>query len=182
MLPSWDLLITAIFVTIVGYGFIVGKDTTLKILIGTYIAILATDGMSFLMYRLFFGPSPAVSFLNLNTPTTTQVTVKLFLFVVCIVLLTARGSFSASFPGETKGPLGVLVQAALGFMLAALITSTLLVFLAGSCFLPGVGCQPSNLAEFITQGSTFANHLLTYSYVWFTLPAVALGAISAAGE
>lgn len=181
MLPSWDLLITAIFVAIIGFSFIVGKDTTLKILVATYMAILATDGTALLLYKLFLGPAPAIAILNIQAPTTTQVTIKLFLFVICIVLLTARGSFTATFPGETKGPLGLMVQAALGFLLGALIVSTILVFLSGSCFLPGVGCQPSNLAEYITQGSSLASYLLSHAYVWFMLPAVALVVISAAG-
>ena len=181
MIPSWDLLISAIFVAIIAFSFIVGKDITLKIIIAAYISILATDGLSYLIYQLFFSPDPVISVFNLSAPATTQITVKLFLFVVCVVILTSRGAFSAEFPGSTSGMLGSFVQAALGFLLAALITSTLLVFLAGECFLPAIECQSSTLANFITQGSNFGAQLLSKAYVWFMLPAVVLVLASAVG-
>jgi len=179
VLPSWDLLITALFVAIIAFSFIVGKDVTQKIIIATYIAILATDGFAYFLYRMFFAPNAAVNILNFSAASTSLVTLKLFLFVICVVVLTARGSFTATFLGETSGPLGIIVQGALGFLLAALIVSTLLVFLSGACFLPDVVCAPSNLASYITSGSTFAQLLLSKAYVWFMLPAIALVVSSA---
>lgn len=181
MLPSWDLLITALFATIIAFTFIVGKDTTQKIIIATYIGILATDGFAYFLYRMFLAPAPQVGIVNVSATATTLVTIKLILFVVSVVLLTARGSFTAVFPGGTSGVLGVVVQAGLGFLLGALVTSTLLVFLAGSCFLPGVTCSASNVVDYITTGSQLARHLLTYAYVWFMLPALALVLASAFG-
>lgn len=185
MLPSWDLLISALFVAVIAFSFILGKDVTQKLIIATYISILAVDGLSYFIYRMFLAPNATVNILNVTAATTTQVTMKLFLFVISLVVLTARGSFTATFLGNTRGILGLFVQAALGFLLAALVTSTILVFLSGACFMPGIQCAPSNLAEFIKAGSDFAYILLTKAYVWFMLPALALvvsSAISGEGD
>ena len=176
---TWDLVIAILFVAIIAFSFIVGKDRTQKLIIATYIAILATDGISYLVYRLLFSPDRQISVLSVSATPTTFITLRLFIFVASVVLLTSRGSFEARFPGSTSGILGLFVQGALGFFLAALVVSTILVFLSGGCFLPGIVCSGTNLAVYLSQASSFVSILLRYAYVWFMLPAVFLIVTSA---
>ena len=42
---SWDLFVIVFFAVIIAYSFIIGRNQTLKVIIASYIAILASDGI-----------------------------------------------------------------------------------------------------------------------------------------
>ena len=57
---SWDLFIVVFFSVIIAYSFIVGRNQTIKIIIGTYMATLAADGVANLAHKYLGGPTPIV--------------------------------------------------------------------------------------------------------------------------
>ena len=58
---SWDLFILVFFAVVVAYSFIIGKNQTLKVILGTYLAVLCADGMGNLFGKYF---SVSVAFLK----------------------------------------------------------------------------------------------------------------------
>ena len=51
---SWDLFVLVFFVVIMAYSLIIGRDNTLKVILGTYVAALTADaaGNLFAMMEL----------------------------------------------------------------------------------------------------------------------------------
>ena len=49
---SWDLFIAVFFIIIVAYSFIIGLNGTIKVILGTYIAIVCADAIG-LIFELF---------------------------------------------------------------------------------------------------------------------------------
>ena len=64
LLPTWDLFIIVFFAIIIAYSFIVGRNSTLKIVIASYLAILTADGFGNMIDRFFLSPAALV-----ETPT-----------------------------------------------------------------------------------------------------------------
>ena len=57
---SWDLFVIVFFTVIIAYTFIIGRNQAVKIIISTYIAILAADGVGNIVERYFLGQEPAI--------------------------------------------------------------------------------------------------------------------------
>ncbi|MFH0834599.1 MAG: hypothetical protein V2A63_04435 [Patescibacteria group bacterium] len=176
ILPTWDLFIIVFFAIVIAYSFIVGRNSTLKIIIATYIATLTADGFGNILDRFVlsdprfaesaaFGPGALVIF-------------KILLFVLVILLVTVRGSFFVAMDQERSLILNLATTGAFGFLSAGLIVSTILVYISGGVF---VGDATSAIGVDITTGSTLAK-LMTENYnIWFALPAIAFVIMSFVG-
>ena len=177
ILPTWDLFIIVFFAIVVAYSFIVGRNSTLKIIIATYIATLTADGFGniidrfvlsdprFLESATAFGPGSLVIF-------------KILLFVLVILLVTVRGSFFVAMDRERSAILNLATTGAFGFLSAGLIISTILVYISGGVF---VGNVTTAIGVDITVDSTLAK-LMTENYnIWFALPAIAFVVMSFVG-
>ena len=57
---SWDLFVIVFFTVIIAYTFIIGRNQSIKVIISTYIAILAADGVSNLIDLYFLGANPTI--------------------------------------------------------------------------------------------------------------------------
>jgi hypothetical protein len=177
ILPTWDLFIIVFFAIILAYSFIVGRNSTLKIIIATYIAILTADGFGNIIDRFFLAPGSVV-----ETPAAlgpeSLVIFKILAFVLVILLITVRGSFFVAMDRERSLVLNIATTGAFGFLSAGLIISTILVYISGGAF---VGEAASTVGVDITADSLLAK-LMTQNYnIWFSLPAVAFVVMSFVG-
>ena len=57
---SWDLFIVVFFAIIVSYSFIIVQHQSMKVIIASYIGIIATQGIGNVLARLMGGDSQAI--------------------------------------------------------------------------------------------------------------------------
>ncbi len=177
LLPTWDLFIIVFFAIIIAYSFIVGRNSTLKIVIASYLAILTADGFGNMIDRFFLSPAALV-----ETPTSfgpeSLIIFKILIFLLLIWLVTVRCSLFLAMDRERSAILNILTTGTFGFLSAGLIISTILVYISGGVF---VGEATSAIGVDITADSTLAK-LMTENYnIWFALPAVAFVVMSFVG-
>lgn len=169
--PTWDLFILVFFAIILAYSFIIGKNSTLKIIISSYIAILTADGIGNLVDQLLFSDNAIVNIFQSGS-TESLTILKILVFVLTIMLLTIRGSFRVEIGSESSLGMEIVTTAAFGLLSAGLIISTILVYMSGGNFVfdPTVA---SKAGVDITRGSQLASALTQNYNFWFAMPAIA---------
>ncbi len=174
---SWDLFILVFFAIIIAYSFILGKDATLKIILGTYASALAADAAGNL-FGMKFGSAPqllkATAGIGLVGPKDTAIFTKVIIFVTLLIILTIKGSFSVRAHGGKSSGMQVFFTGIYGFLSAALIVSTILMYVSGISFITG-SFQPGAASILAFNGqSPFIQKMLDYYNLWFLLPVVAM--------
>lgn len=172
LIPTWDLFILILFLVIIAYSFMIGRASTSKIVIATYIAILAADGLGNYLYTLIIGPDPSLKLFSVQATPTSILILKLGIMALAIVMLVIKGGFEVSVPDAVGGFLNMLSSLVLGFLSAGLIVGAILVYISGGSFLPGVGFEASVLSQSIIETSQFAKIIWENSSIIFALPAL----------
>lgn len=172
---SWDLFIFVFFIIIVAYSFIIGRDNTLKVILGTYVAALAADAAGSLFAAYFGGSAFFVNLLKLaavNGDSEATVFVKVTVFVVLVILFAVRGAFEVSTAGDRSAAVRLILSIVYAIMSAGLIISTILVFVSGVSFIGGGNPDTTNaLLADIAGKSQLISTMLSTSYFWFFVPA-----------
>lgn len=170
---SWDLFILVFFGVVIAYSFIIGRNQTIKVIISTYMAILTADGIGNLLQTYLL---PAAPSLQGEVGDQALVLVKIFIFVLTIVILAIRGGFLVDMNSDQSMITRLLGNLSFGFLNAGLIVSTLLVYITGGSFVTG-----SIRAGFETnlyQESQFIQTFVNNYNIWFSLPVLALVLVS----
>ncbi|MDA1208638.1 MAG: hypothetical protein O2904_01240 [bacterium] len=170
---SWDLFVIVFFAIVITYSFIIGKHESVKIIISTYIAIVAAQAVGNLMQRLSGESQPFLSTVGITVDITLLATTKLLLFVATIVLLAVRGGFEVEYKTEGGGVGDTALTGLFGFVTAGLLMSTLMTFVADVPLLDKNIALTPNIA-LITAQSDLMKNMITYQDVWFALPAIIL--------
>lgn len=174
---TWDLFILVFFAIIIAYSFILGKDATLKIILGSYASALGADaaGNLFNMYLVNSKPLvKAIETVGLSGPKDAAIVVKIVIFVTLLIFLTIKGSFSVQAHGGKSSPMRVLFTGIYGFLSAALIVSTILMYISGISFITG-SFEPGPASILAANsGSPFIQKMLDFYNLWFLLPVVAM--------
>ncbi len=168
---SWDLIVIVFFALVMAYSFIVGKDESVKIIIASYIAIVAVQAFGNLL-EIGLGTSGASS-LGFGLDKNILSTVKLVLFVATIIFLAIRGGFEMDYAKDIDGIWNTVLTGAFGFATAGLLLAALLTYIAGKPLLDvTLGGAPLLLP--LLEKSTLVPLMVAYQNLWFTLPAVLL--------
>lgn len=174
---SWDLFILVFFAIIIAYSFILGKDATLKIILGTYASALAADAAGNIFGKYFMNSKnflKVITQLGLGGQKDAAIIAKVTFFVIFIILLTIKGSFSVAAHGGRTGSSRVFLTGIYGFLSAALIVSTVIMYVSGISFIAGsYQSGPSSIMAFTGQ-SPFVQNMLNYYNFWFLLPVLAI--------
>ncbi len=172
---SWDLFILVFFVVIVSYSFIIGRDNTLKVILGTYVAALAADASGSLFEKYFSGSELFVRILKfaaLGTEDEAVIFVKVLVFVAFVILLAVRGAFYVSTADDRSGAIKLVLSGIYAVMSAGLIISVILVFVSGVSFVGGnTEAAGTSLWSMYSQ-SNFVRSIVSNSYLWFSVPAL----------
>jgi len=177
VLPTWDLFILVFFAIIIAYSFVIGRNSTLKVVIATYLAILTADGFGNIVDRYFLTPAKIADPASVFGPES-LIIFKILVFVLVILLITVRGSFFVAMDRERSVIISIVTTGAFGFLSAGLIISTILVYVSGGVF---VGTTTIMSGMDITTDSLLAS-LMTENYnIWFSLPAIAFVVMSFVG-
>lgn len=174
---SWDLFILVFFAIIIAYSFILGKDATLKIILGTYASALAADAAGNLFGKYFASSKSflnAMGSLGLGGQKDAAIIAKIVIFVTFVIMLTIKGSFSIEAHGGRSSIMRTILTLIYGFLSAALIVSTILMYVSGISFITGsFSPGPASIMGFSGQ-SPFIQRMLDYYNIWFFLPVVAI--------
>lgn len=170
---SWDLFILVFFGIVIAYSFIIGRNQTLKVIISTYMAILTADGLGNLIKVYLLPTAPT---LQGEMGEEALVLIKIFTFVLVIVILSIKGGFRVDILPERSMMTRVLANLSFGFLNAGLMISTLLVYLTGGSFVSGI--MPVGFASTLYQESQFIRSVVDNYNLWFALPVIGLVFIS----
>ncbi|MCK5018872.1 MAG: hypothetical protein KAS32_17550 [Candidatus Peribacteraceae bacterium] len=170
---SWDLLVIVFFAIVVTYSFIIGKHESVKIIIATYIAIVAALGLGNLLERLSSDSAPIFQMVGLTMDLSVLSTTKLILFIATIIFLAIRGGFDIEYSRDNGTLIDTLSTGVFGFVTAGLMLTTLLTFAADAPLLDkGLSSREPLLG--IMQNSELMRIIIENQDVWFALPAIIL--------
>lgn len=178
---SWDLFIVVIFAVIITYSFIIGKTNTLKVIIGSYIAILTADGLGNLFKQYLLTSNKVLAFLNffgVDGEDKTIILVKVLVFIAAIIILSIKGSFEIQSSVAKHGVVGLILNLIFGFLSAGLVISTLLIYASGASFVGGTVSMINNTLATAYGESQMVKLMIDNYNLWFALPAVSFLAIS----
>lgn len=170
---SWDLFIIVFFAVIIAYSFIIGKDRTLKVVIGTYLAILTADGLGNLFQQYLL---PSIPSLQGDMGDQALILLKIIVFIAVIVVIAVKGSFSVSILSNKALATKVFATFLFGFLNAGLIVSTILVFISGFSFVNGFYGMMTTTSFYYE--SELVRMMVDNYNIWFALPAIAFTGVS----
>lgn len=173
---SWDLFVIVLFTIVVAYSFIIGREKTLRVIIGTYLAILTADGLGNLFKQYIFSSKDFVYLLKsigLGPEDYTLILIKIVVCIAAIVIITVRGGFSVTSNFLNGGVVGIIMNSIFGFLSAGLLISTFLVYASGASFVSGnVTLTSHALSEAYNQSEMIRLMINNYNF-WFSVPALA---------
>lgn len=172
---SWDLFVIVFFSVIIAYSFIVGRNQTIKIIIGTYIATLAADGIANLLEKYLGGENAVLKILEGPGGEQMLITIKILIFIAAVVVIAVRGGFEVSIGSEQKAGVRVLMTFLFGVLNAGLIVSTLLLYVSG---LSLIGADELAISTVVGSESLLVQLMIENYSLWFSLPAIALVGVS----
>lgn len=170
---SWDLFVLVFFAIIIAYSFIIGRNQTIKVIISTYMAILTADGIGNLFQTYLL---PAAPSLQGELGEQSLVLIKIFIFVLTIVILVIKGGFAVGLADEDSIVTRIIGNLGFGFLNAGLMVSTLLVYLTGGSFVMG-GIHAGLEANFYKE-SQFIQTIVDNYNAWFAVPVLAIVLVS----
>ncbi len=172
---SWDLFIIVFFALVITYSFIIGKKEAIKIILASYIAIVAVQGLGNFAQRLlgFSQTQSALSVVGIPIDTTVTSIIKLTLFITIVVFLAVRAGLHVQYGREPTAVINVAITVLCGFATAGLLLATLLTFIAGAPLLDMSITATPGLEAVLSQ-SMLMTIMIQNLDLWFTLPAAVL--------
>lgn len=170
---SWDLFILVFFFIIVAYSVMIGKDQTIKVILSSYVAILASDATGNLIHSMISGGGGVSQLINVPSDSKAITLVKITLFVILTVALTTRGAFEILVAEDKSYILRNMMVFAYGILSAGLIVSTILVYISGASLIATAGFLTPNPIQEIAAGSRMVQMIVNNYAIWFSLPAIA---------
>ena len=172
---SWDLFIIVFFALVVTYSFIIGKKESVKIILSSYIAIFAIQGIGNFGQRIigFAETQSMLSSVGIPLDSSVMSIIKLTLFITVVVFLTVRGGLHVQYAKDGGTVMNVLMTGLCGFATAGLLLATLLSFIAGTSLLDMHVTATPGLDAILKQ-SMLMSLMIQNLDLWFTLPAAVL--------
>lgn len=169
---TWDLFILVFFLIIVSYSVMIGKDQTIKVILSSYIAILASDAIGGLIARVI-GGGAVTNVLVISSESKAIIMMKIGIFVFLTVALATRGAFEIVASEERSPFMRMMMTIAYGVLSAGLIVSTILVYVSGLSLLSTGTLFTQNPIQEVAQGSQLVQLMIENYAIWFSLPAIA---------
>lgn len=176
---SWDLLIILFVVLVVAYSFIVGKDASVKIIVATYISVVAVEALGNIAAMVLNASTASMVGIGLSPEMLSLG--KLVLFAFAVVFMAMKGGIHVEMGSGFGTVWDIVVSAALGLSTAALLLSSLVTYITGKPLLDSTLASAPALGG-IELTSPLVGAIVTYQHVWFAVPAVLLLVIGILGN
>lgn len=170
---TWDLIVIIFFALIVAYSFIVGKDQAVKIIISSYISIVAIQALGNILSLLSNQSTSILELVGFGLSPSVISIMKLILFVVMIIFMAIKGGFEMSYEKEIGGIWEPIITGAFGFATAGLLLTALLTYVAAKPLLDA-SLASATLLQPLLQGGVLVHYMVDYQNIWFALPAMLL--------
>lgn len=170
---TWDLIVIIFFAIVVAYSFIVGKDESVKIIISSYISIVAVQAIGNILSMLSGQSSSVMDLLGFGLSPNVISIIKLVLFVAMIIFMAIRGGFEMEYAKQIGGVWEPVITGLFGFATAGLLLTALLTYVAAKPLLD-FSLSSAPLLQPLLSGSTLVQYMVGYQNVWFALPALLL--------
>lgn len=142
----------------------------MKVIIASYIAIIATQGIGNVLTRLMGGSEAMLQSMGIPMDDTLIALAKIFLFALCVIMFVIRSGIDVSYEHDSGTILNIVYTALFGFSTAGLIVSTILTYAAGSGILDSAIAADSLIAP-LAENSTLMQLMILNQDIWYTLPA-----------
>lgn len=173
---SWDLFVMVFFIVIVAYSFIIGRDNTLKVILGTYVAAIAADACGNIFEAYFAGSAVFLKLLQFAAVGNEQeavILVKVIVFVTLVILYAVKGAFEVRTVDDRSSIIRIVLLVIYAVMSAGLIISVILVFVSGVSLVGGGDSETTSTAlRSLYTRSKIIRILLGNAYMFFALPAL----------
>lgn len=166
---SWDLFIVVFFAIVMSYSFIIGKHQSMKIIIASYIAIIATQGIGNVAARLLAASGGTLESMGIPVDPTMIALGKIFFFAVCVIIFVIRSGIEVSYEKDAGTILNIVYTGLFGFSTAGLVVSTILTYSSGAGILDNA-IAAGSIAP-LAAGSTLMQLMILNQDIWYTLPA-----------
>jgi hypothetical protein len=180
---SWDLFIVVFFVVISAYSLIIGRNNTVKVIIGSYIALVAADAIGEIISHYFLGTQMFVLLTKeaqLGGAEESIIFTKVLVFLFLVILFAVRGAFVVdTYRGN--GALSLIFHLIYSILSAGLIISTILILISGVSVIGG-GSLVSEALTSLTDKSYLVRNMVYYHKLWFAGPAIVFLLHSFIGE
>lgn len=171
--PTWDLFIIVFFGLVITYSFIIGKHEAVKIIISTYIAILAVEGIGNVIERISGDSRPLLSVIGLSVDTDILTAVKLIVFIALIIFIAVRSGIEIDYSKDPGGAVNAVLTAVFGFATAGLLLISLFIFVADVNILDPSVEQIDTIQAMLNKSKLMQVMILNQD-LWFSLPALLL--------
>ena len=171
---SWDLFIVVFFVIIVAYSLIIGRDNTIKVILGTYVALVCADAIGGLIGQYFGGTVILAQMAHEARFTGVDeaiVFTKVLIFILMVILFAVKGAFDVG-TARNSSVVGLVLHLFYSICSAGLILSSVLVLVSGVSILSGGGAVNEALSQ-ISNNSILVSAILHYHNLLFAIPSVA---------
>ncbi len=170
---SWDLFIVVFLSTVMAYSFIIGKTESVKMTVATYVAIVATQSIGNVLYRVTGESQAVLDVMGLTMNVGVLSIMKIILFICFIIFLTVKSGIDISYNRDSGSLMTIVYTGLFGASTACLIVSTVFVYAAGGSLLAGTIQLPNIPAEVLVK-NPLMTILIANQDVWFALPALLL--------
>jgi hypothetical protein len=113
---TWDLFILVFFLIIVSYSVMIGKEQTIKVILSSYIAILASDAVGNIVASIIGQSGTVSSVLVIPSESKAVIMIKIAVFVILTVALTTRGAFDILIADEKSPFMRMMMVASYGIL------------------------------------------------------------------
>ncbi len=173
---SWDLFILVFLVIIISYSLIIGRDATLKVIIGTYISAISADATGNIFGEYFAGSAFFMNLLKIASVSNefeAIILVKVLVFVAMVILFAVKGAFDVETNADSSTFVQLLLSAFYALLSAGLIVSVILSFVSGVS-LVGAGEMSStqSILGDLAERSKMIGFVVKNAYLLFALPAI----------
>ena len=156
--PSWDLAITVFFLMGIAFGYILQRDKIIATLLSVYVALIVTQAVSGNVHQFFQGDTTLFNQVWIRS-NANPITIRIIVFSLVIILLSAKSSFSA---GKTKGILSPIEIILYSFLTSGLILSSIFYFM------------PPESRDALVASSKMAKLVINYYAWWIIVPVIVM--------
>jgi len=172
---SWDLFVIVFFIVIVAYSLIIGRNNTLKVILGTYVSMVAADATGFLFGKYFSGSELFMKVLKLASVGNEEeavVMIKIIAFVTFVILFAVKGAFEVETIDDRSAPVRLILTVVYAVMSAGLMISAMLVFVSGVSLIGGDLDNAKIALWDVYNKSQLIRSIVNNSALWFSVPAL----------
>jgi hypothetical protein len=170
---SWDLFVIVFIALVITYTLIIGKKESIKIIIASYVAIVAVQGFGNILERLLKESGSILSYAGVAADPVLISTIKLVLFVVIVIALAVKAGFDVNYEKDPNPVVNMVLTILCGVATSGLLLSTLLTYASSAPLLDSSIATTGSLLPIIQQ-SQLMQILIINQDVFFLLPAVVL--------